>query len=107
MSKYIQNNSKDTGNRGEQDAKKHLVKKGYKILAMNWRYKKLEVDIIARDGATMVFVEVKIRKDNAFGEPEMFVSKQKQKFLIAAAQQYLEENQIDQESRFDIVGIIG
>ena len=54
----------------------------------------------------MVFVEVKTRKSNTFGEPELFVTKQKQGFLITAANQYIVENNIELESRFDIIAVI-
>lgn len=91
---------------GEELARAYLVTKGYKIHELNWRFRKYEIDIIAQEGETVVFVEVKTRKNNAYGEPEVFVTKKKQKFLVAAAYQYLEEKQIVRASRFDIIAII-
>ncbi len=100
------NNSHKQGQDGESLAGKHLLKEGYEILERNWRYKKYEIDIIAKKEQTIVFVEVKTRKSNTFGEPEIFVTRQKQGFIIAAANQYLKENSIELESRFDIIAII-
>jgi len=100
------NNSQKQGQEGEMLAKNYLLKEGYEILELNWRYKKYEIDIIAKKAETMVFVEVKTRKNSTFGEPEIFVTRQKQGFVIAAANQYLKDNNINLESRFDIIAII-
>jgi putative endonuclease len=54
----------------------------------------------------LVIVEVKTRSTNAFGEPEIAVTKQKQKFLIRAAQNYIQQKNINEECRFDIISII-
>jgi putative endonuclease len=102
----MQNNSQKAGKDGEALARKHLLRLGYKILESNWRFKKLEVDLIAEIADTIVFVEVKTRKSNIFGEPEVFVTRKKQNFLIAAAHQYLTENNISLESRFDIISVL-
>lgn len=102
----MENNSKKTGQDGEEAARNYLLEKGHKILETNWRFRKYEVDIITKSGETIVFVEVKTRKSNIFGEPETFVNRQKQKFLVAAANQYLIQNNIDLESRFDIIAVL-
>ena len=94
------------GAAGERAARLYLVANGYKILESNWRFKKLEVDIIAKKDDTLVFVEVKTRKSNTFGEPEVFVTRKKQRFLIAAANQYVTERDLANESRFDIVSVV-
>jgi putative endonuclease len=99
-------NSQKFGKEAEELARKHLVNKGFSILQSNWRFKKYEVDIIAESNEFIVFVEVKARSTEAFGEPEMFVTLKKQKFLIAAANNYLQENNIEKEARFDIIGIL-
>lgn len=106
MKEGLKNNSKTTGDLGEKLAIQHLLKKGYQIIEKNWRFKKYEIDVIAKNEETMVFLEVKTRKNDIFGEPQIFVSKQKQGFLIKAAQQYLEQNNISLESRFDIIAIV-
>jgi putative endonuclease len=94
------------GLQGEQLARTHLTKKGYKIVRTNWRFKRLEVDIIAEDGGVLVFVEVKTRASSDFGEPELFVNRKKQGFLIEAAHHYLNEHDIAAEARFDVVSVL-
>jgi putative endonuclease len=101
----VQNNSQKYGAEGEAFAANYLKNLGYEILERNWRFKKLEVDIIVRKGNVIAFVEVKTRKNNTFGEPEIFVTRKKQNFLIAAANHYIIENNMDVESRFDIIAI--
>jgi putative endonuclease len=96
----------ETGTKGEKIAANYLEKKGYKILETNWRFKNLEADIIVSTNKTLVIAEVKTRQSNHFGEPETFVTKQKQKNLIMAANEYVVRNQLDMEVRFDIVSII-
>jgi putative endonuclease len=102
----LKNYSQNTGKDGEETAKRFLLEKGHEILETNWRFKKYEVDIISKTGQTIVFVEVKTRKSDTFGEPETFVNRQKQNFLVAAAHQYITQNNIDLESRFDIIAIL-
>ncbi len=96
----------DTGTKGEQLAAEFLEKKGYTILETNWRFNHLEADIIAKQAKTLVVAEVKTRRSNYFGEPETFVTKQKQKNLIKAANEYVERYKLDVEVRFDIISII-
>lgn len=95
-----------TGKKGEEMAAEFLEKKGYKILETNWRFMNLEADIIAETSKTLVIAEVKTRKSNYFGEPESFVTKQKQKNLIKTANAYIERKQLDLEVRFDIVSVV-
>ncbi len=83
-----------------------LEKKGYKILETNWRHDKDEIDIVAMDGDELVIVEVKTRSTDYFGNPEDAVDFQKEAFLIRATEAYLEENNLNCDSRFDIVSII-
>jgi len=96
----------DLGQNGEKIALEFLKKKGYEILATNWRFGSDEIDIIAKDKNSLVIVEVKTRSTNIFGEPEISVTKQKQKFLIRAAQNYIVQKNIIEETRFDIVAIV-
>jgi putative endonuclease len=91
---------------GEEVARAYLVQQGHEILETNWRFRKLEVDIITKKGQCIVFIEVKTRKNNTFGEPEVFVTRKKQNFLIAAANEYILKNQIAYEARFDIIAIV-
>lgn len=96
----------ELGDLGEELAAKHLVSQGYEILERNFRFGRDEVDIIAKFEKYIVFVEVKTRASNFLGEPEEAVSKAKQKRIIKVANHYLVENDLDNEGRFDIFGII-
>ena len=96
----------DTGVKGEQLATAYLKNKGYSILETNWRFKNLEADIIATIDNTLVIAEVKTRQSNFFGEPETFVTKQKQKNLIKAANEYVVRNDLDMDVRFDIISVV-
>ena len=95
-----------TGTTGEELAASFLEKKGYSVLEKNWRFGHEEIDILASKDSTLVVAEVKARKSNFFGEPEEFVTRQKQKHLIKAANAYIEKNNLDLEVRFDIISII-
>jgi putative endonuclease len=101
----MEKNSKDYGAEGENHASNYLKTQGYQILERNWRFKKLEIDIIAKKNNLLVFVEVKTRKNSTFGEPEIFVTRKKQSFLIAAANEYIMKKNLDNEARFDIIAI--
>ena len=96
----------ELGKQGEQFAINHLRSQGFKILEQNWRFGKNEIDVIARDGDYLVIVEVKTRSSSYSGEPELFVTRQKQKILIRGANAYIKWHKIDLETRFDIVAII-
>ncbi len=93
------------GHRGEQLAADFLVQKGYQLLARNYRFKKAEVDLIVGLGTqTVVFVEVKYRKNSRYGHPESFVGAKKEELLQMAAHHYLEEHPFS-VIRFDVVAI--
>lgn len=94
------------GFQGEEAAVRHLVGKRYHILARNWQFHHLEVDIIAENDDFIVFCEVKTRKDNRYGEPETFVDMQKQRHMFAAADYYIRHYGISKEVRFDILSVI-
>lgn len=96
----------DVGREGEALAANFLQQKGYEIVDRNWRYGPKEIDIVARDGDTMVFVEVKTRSTLAFELPQEAVTKKKMKNLVEAADAYLIQNNIDLEGRFDIVAVL-
>lgn len=94
------------GKKGEDLARKYLEEKGYRILETNWRHDRDEVDIIAIDGDELVIVEVKTRSSDRYGEPEDDVGPAKESFLVRATEAYLEEKDLDIDSRFDIIAII-
>jgi len=96
----------DLGKRGEEIAVRFLTKKGVEILETNWRYRRAEIDIIAKDGDVLLFVEVKTRSDVFYGRPESFVTQRKRDLMAEAASVYMEEIGHDWEMRFDIIAII-
>ena len=99
----------ELGKWGEELAAKYLEQKGYVIRDRDWRQGKLDLDIVAvaDDGETVVFVEVKARKTNAFGQPEQAVDVKKIKRLARAADSYVKSLGVSAPLRFDIVSIIG
>lgn len=98
--------TKEKGDYGEKMAEEYLKKRGYEILDHNYRFQRAEVDLIVKQENTIVFVEVKLRKSVYFGQPEESVSPRKQKLLLAAANQYLYENNHEGPMRMDIISIV-
>lgn len=92
---------------GEDAAVRHLVSQGMKILARNYRVGRLgEIDIIAQDGDTLCFIEVKARRGDRYGTPAEAVSPVKRHTIIKVAQVYAGRNGIyDRPLRFDVVEI--
>ena len=97
---------KQLGQIGEDKAVIFLKEKGFQILETNWRYRHKELDIIAMDGKILVFVEVKTRGDNNFGEPEEAVDSKKESFMASAGAAYMRKIGHDWEIRFDVISII-
>lgn len=100
-------NNKELGNLGEDIAYKHLKGNGYTILQRNFRSKLGEIDIVAKDGRYVAFVEVKTRKVIHFGYPREAVDYNKQNRIKNIAMLFLSKNKIrDTSIRFDVVEII-
>lgn len=102
-----QNNLK--GKTGESLAARFLEKQGFKIIEQNWRYSRMgEIDIIAQDKNTLVFIEVKARSSNFFGDPLESVDEKKFNKIQKLAEIYLIKNpQIEfKDIRFDLIGIL-
>ena len=95
------------GNKGEMLASRYLLDKGYAVLHYNWRSGHKEIDLIARDRDVLVFVEVKSRRDEAYGDATDAVTPQKIRRLISAAEAYVMKYKIDSPFRFDIVTVVG
>ena len=94
------------GRRGEEIAVAYLRRQGYRILARNWRCAAGELDIVAREGETLAFVEVRTRRGDRFGTPEESITPAKQAKLVELAQTYLQENGLtDQNWRIDVVAV--
>lgn len=98
--------TKTIGSDAEEMAQNFLLQKGYSIIAKNYRYKRLEIDIIAEIDEVIVFVEVKFRKNSQYGEPERFVTEKKINNMMEAAEAYLSTHQKNGELRFDIISIM-
>lgn len=97
----------ELGTLGEDLATKFLLGEGYTILERNWTFQKAEIDIIAqKEEGTIVFVEVKTRNSAFFGDPQSFVTPAKIKLLVKAANEYLIENELQEEARFDIIAVL-
>jgi len=85
---------------------RHLRKNGYKILEQNYRNKLGEIDIIAKEKGTLVFVEVKARKSDLFGNPKWAVTPKKQRKISMVALYYLKATkQTRVKARFDVISI--
>ena len=98
--------NKETGKAGEYEAAQFLIAKGYEILQTNWRYRRSEIDIIAKQDSCLSFIEVKTRAYDYFGKPENFVTLRKKELMIDAATAYMSTFNYDGEIRFDIISII-
>jgi putative endonuclease len=96
---------KPLGSEGEDLAVRFLQKKGYRIVARNYKTPVGEIDIIARDGDTIVFVEVKTRTDISFGYPFEAVNKRKRQKLKNLALLYLKRQGKESPVRFDVLSI--
>lgn len=95
-----------TGKQGEDLAAAHLEQNGYRILERNYRSVFGEVDIVAEEGDTLVFVEVKSRRSEAYGDPQLAVGPEKQRKISRAAMGYLSERGLNRRpARFDIVAV--
>jgi putative endonuclease len=98
---------KELGKRGEEVALRFLKKKGYKIIQQNYVCKMGEMDLIAREKDTLVFIEVKTRTSTAFGPPQLAVTSTKQMQLSKVALYFLKEKRLeDVKARFDVVAIL-
>ncbi len=98
--------NREIGNTGENLATNYLISHGYEIQEKNWRFSKAEIDIIAKEGEILVFVEVKTRSYTYYGKPEDSVNAKKEALIMDAAQRYMEKTGHDWEIRFDIISII-
>ena len=95
----------ETGKKGEKLAAEWLVKNGFTILEKNWRFKRLEVDIIAEKENLLHFIEVKSRASENYGLPEEAVSKKKIENLLNASVEYLQLYPTSKRIQFDVLAI--
>lgn len=102
------NSRQRLGQSGEETVVRYLENNGYTILIKNYRCKVGEIDIIARDGADLVFIEVKTRSGLGYGSPAASVTTRKQRQITRAAQWYLAEQRLfDIPARFDVISVLG
>lgn len=98
--------TKTTGQWGEARALQHLSDRGYTIVATNYRKRYGEIDIIAKDGNTLVFIEVKCRSHQGFGSALEAVDFRKQQRICRVAMEYLQSHREDEgDARFDVIAI--
>ncbi|MFQ5691534.1 MAG: YraN family protein [Nitrospinota bacterium] len=94
------------GKRGEEEAARYLQKRGYEIVERNVRTRLGEIDLIARDGEVLVFVEVKTRSSGAFAPPELAVDGRKRRKLLDLAHAHLGRLGEAVDCRFDVLGLV-
>ncbi|GAA4412398.1 YraN family protein [Nibrella viscosa] len=95
----------ETGKQGEEEAARYLQQKGYDVVARNFRYQHAEIDLVARKGKLLIFVEVKTRRNLSFGNPEEFVSSTKARLVMRVAEHYIFTKDWRYDVRFDILAI--
>ena len=94
------------GQRGEQLAVDYLRRQGFRIQQQNYRCRSGEIDIIAWDGPTLVFVEVKTKSQSAFVAPQVMVDRHKQKKIVQVAMTYVQQQALQNVAlRFDVVAV--
>jgi len=98
--------TKDFGNYGESVAVDLLIQKGYLILDRNFKSKFGEIDIIAKNNDTIVFIEVKVRRSIRYGYPEEAVNKHKLKKIKKVAQYYLQTNNVTSPVQIEVVSLL-
>ncbi|MDH5610778.1 MAG: YraN family protein [Cyclobacteriaceae bacterium] len=97
---------KTKGKYGEAQAADFLIGQGFEILESNYRYGRGEIDLIALlQNVLLVFVEVKIRKNEVFGQPESFVTDAQQERIMQVAEHYMEAIHWQGDIRFDVIAI--
>ncbi len=100
------NSSQRFGQKAEDLAARHLKRRGYKIVARNYRTRAGEIDIIAREGPSLVFIEVKGRQSTRYGSAKAAVTARKQHQVAKMALWYLKEtDQMGVKARFDVVAV--
>lgn len=90
---------------GERKAANYLRLRGYRIIDTNCRYRQGEIDIVARRGGYIVFVEVKLRKNSDYGTAREFVTVAKQQRVMIAAQLWLQQHETELQPRFDVIEV--
>jgi putative endonuclease len=96
------------GARGEEIAARHLEGRGFRIRARNYRTRRGEIDLVAERGRTIVFIEVRFRRSEAFGSPAETVGPRKRRRIVSAAAAFLVEHGLaERPCRFDVIAVTG
>jgi putative endonuclease len=95
----------ETGGLGEKLAAEFLQQKGFQVVRRNYRWRHAEIDLIVQREDWLIFVEVKTRKSNAYGEPESFVTAEKRRLIYGAAEEYIYTTNWLGHVRFDVVSV--
>ncbi|TRX72397.1 YraN family protein [Carboxylicivirga sp. M1479] len=94
------------GKKGEAIAAEYLEKKGFEILERNWVYNHKEIDLIAKHNNYLVVIEVKTRSTDGWESPKEAITNGKIRFIVEATEAYINEMDIENEVRFDVVTLI-
>lgn len=94
------------GRKGEQEAVSYLQREGYRVLQQNWRFQRIEIDIIAENSEYIIFIEVKTRTSDRWGNPEDAVNNHKIRRMVEAADSYIRDNNVELPVRFDIISLL-
>lgn len=97
----------ELGRWGEDLAAAFLEEKGYAIVERDWKSGHHDLDIVAKDGSTLVIVEVKTRRNRLYGNPEEAIDYRKRRSLLSAINHYTKLHRIYSSVRFDIISIVG
>lgn len=97
----------ELGKWGEDCAADYLQRKGYVIVERDWKSGHRDIDIVAMDGLTMVFAEVKTRRDRVYAAPEDAVDYHKRRNLQGAINHYIKCHHVDYDIRFDVLTVVG
>lgn len=97
----------ELGKEGEEQAAAYLEEQGYVIRHRDWRSDKRDLDIVAEKDKTLVVVEVKTRRDAAYGNPEDAVTNRKIRHIVASTEAYVQKYEIDLPVRFDVITLVG
>lgn len=107
MKTISKKNTRQKGRKYEKLAEEFLLKRGFEILERNWQAGHREIDLIARDGSAIAFIEVKGAKSDSYGHPAEKMTPRKKKNLIQAAEKYIiQSNLTGFDIRFDLITIL-
>lgn len=106
MSRFTQMSTQTLGQAAEAIAAQYLASQGFTIVARNYRHARAEIDVIAQKDHLLLFVEVKARSSDQFGQPETFVAPKQQALIREAAEHYIITQDWNQAVRFDVIAIL-